>query len=113
MKDKTIIYLSTDTAKLKSLNLNIYFPETELHPRHIWNLVPSLLGKSLCTHSATIVNRIGHMIADKLINCNSVEVYLIEYDDIKEEWYTTKSTFDEEGYLLNWSLEFFEGQLFN
>lgn len=53
------------------------------------------------------------MIADKLINYNTVEVYLIEYDDIEEKWYTTKSTFDADGYLLNWPLGFFEGQLFD
>ena len=111
--NKTLIYLCTDTNKLESLDLDIYFPETKLHPRYVWNLVPSLLGKSLCTHSAILVNRIGHMIADKLIDCSSVEVYLIEYDDIKEEWYTTKFTFDEDGYLLNWPLGFFEGQLFD
>lgn len=111
--NKTLIYLCTDTNQLESLSLDVYFPETKLHPIHIWNLVPSLLGKSLCTHSEALVNRIGHMIADKLINYNTVEVYLIEYDDIEEKWYTTKSTFDEDGYLLNWPLGFFEGQLFD
>lgn len=40
--NKTIIYLSKDTNQLKSLDLDIYFPETELHLVHIPQLVPFL-----------------------------------------------------------------------
>lgn len=106
--NKTLIYLCTDTNQLKSLTLDTYFPETELHPVHIPQLVPSLIGKSFCTHNGDIINYISHLIADKVIEPNSVEIHLITYDNIKGKWITQLSAFDSEGYLENWPLGYFE-----
>lgn len=106
---KTIIYLSTNTGMLESLDLDFYFPETKLHPREAVKLVPSLLGKSFCTHSEAILNQIGHLIEAKEVDCLSVEVRVISWVDYPaEEWQTLVSTFNERGYLIHWQFDFFE-----
>lgn len=104
--NKTTIYLSEYTNILKQLTLDVYFPETELHPRQVAKLVPSLLGKSFCTHSETIINKLGHLIAEGKIDYTSIEIKILSY--FKLDTYDVKEVrFDAEGYLLNWSLGFF------
>lgn len=106
--NKTTIYLSKDTPQLKSLDLDIYFPETELHPVYIPQLVPSLLGKSFCTHSEHIINYIGHLIAEGVINNADVVIHLIS-QDYEGEWNTKEVMYDSDGYLTDsWELGFFE-----
>nr|WFD61378.1 MAG: hypothetical protein [uncultured cyanophage] len=106
--NKTKIYLSRDTAVLKELKLDAYFPETELHPSEAAKLVPSLLGKSFCTHSEAIVSKIGHMIAEREIaDHTEIEVYIIS-----EDRSIHRSSYDKDGYLVNWYLGYFEWQWF-
>lgn len=105
--NKTTIYLSEDTAILKRLALDVYFPETELHPREIIKLVPSLLGKSFCTHSEIIINYLGFMIDQDKVDCNSIEINILSYWKL-DEWVIKKSTYNKGGYLVNWSLGFFD-----
>lgn len=100
---KTIIYLSEYSEQLKTLNLDIYFPEAGLHPREVVKLIPELIGKSFCTHSEVIVNQFGHLIADKVINPVDVEIRLIS--DNRE---ITSYNYDEAGYLIDWVIGFFE-----
>jgi len=100
--NKTIVYLSQDTDKLKALELDVYFPESELHPREAVKLIPDLIGKSFCTHSQAIVNEFGHLIA------NGVESMDIEIRLIAEDGKIAKYKYDHNGYLMNWELGFFE-----
>ena len=104
---KTTIYLSEDTAILKKLALDVYFPETELHTREIVKLVPALIGKSFCTHSEVIINYIGQMIDDGNVAHDSIEINIIEPWKT-DEWQVRKVTYDEQGYLVNWQLGFFD-----
>lgn len=99
---KTIIYLSECSDQLKKLKLDRYFPETELHPKEVVKIIPELIGKSFCTHSQVIVNQIGHLIADRLINFDDVEVYIVLHDGTEVRY-----EFDKEGYLINWDVGFF------
>ena len=104
---KTTIYLSEDTAILKKLALDVYFPETELHPREVIKLVPSLLGKSFCTHSETIINYLGYMIDNGKVAHDSIEINILSYWKL-DEWEIKKVKYDKQGYLVNWQLGFFD-----
>lgn len=60
------------------------------------------------THSQSLVNRFGHLVANGEINRNDIQVLLFNQD---ESGYITKiivSEFDEDGTLTNWPFGFFE-----
>ena len=104
---KTTIYLSEDTAILKRLALDVYFPETELHPREVIKLVPSLLGKSFCTHSETIINYLGYLINNNKVAYDSIEINILSYWKLNE-WEVREIKYDKQGYLVNWNLDLFD-----
>lgn len=110
--NKTTIYLSEDTTILKRLALDIYFPETELHPREVIKLVPSLLGKSFCTHSETIINYLGYMIDNGKVAHDSIEINILSYWKL-DEWEVEKVKYDKQGYLVFKSLGFFDIKVVN
>lgn len=60
------------------------------------------------SHSDAIINYLGHMIDDSKVAYDSIEINLIEKNWQTDEWEIKKSTFDKEGYLVNWSLGFFD-----
>lgn len=101
--NKTIIYLSEDTAQLEALDLDVYFPEAKLHPREAVKQVPDLTGKSFCTHSEAIINKFGYLIAEKILDCDNVEIRHI----CKINGAITSYSFDKEGYLIDWTIGFF------
>ena len=100
---KTIIYLSEDSEQLTSLQLYAYFPEATLHPRKAVKLIPEMIGKSFCTHSEAIVNQFGHLIANGTVKSEDVEIRLIS-----ENGSVTNYSYDNEGYLIDWVLGFFD-----
>jgi predicted ATPase len=105
---KTIIWLSENSLVLKSLNLDFYFPEANYHPKEIIKIIPCLLGKSFCTHSEVIINYLGFMIDQGKVDPTTIELNIIEKDWQTDEWVTKKSTYNKEGYLVNWQLGFFD-----
>jgi predicted ATPase len=101
---KTIIYLSEDSDQLTSLQLYAYFPEATLHPRKAVKLIPELIGKSFCTHSEAIVNQFGYLIANGTVKSEDVEIRLVS----EEDGTVTICSYDDEGYLIDWPLGFFD-----
>ena len=60
------------------------------------------------THSETIINYLGRAVERKRINPQDVSVVLFERDKRSLFSQVKKSGFDEEGYLINWPIGFFE-----
>lgn len=95
-------------------------PELHLHPRlqaklldAFWLAVQEGQTKGLNlrilleTHSPTIVNRLGHQIANGKIKPEDVNVVLFEKAGAHEPTKVRVSEFDGEGFLQNWPLGFF------
>lgn len=95
--NQTTIYLSEDTSRLEALSLDVYFPETKLHPKEIIKKVPELIGKTFCTHSEVILNYLGYMISIGLVSHLDIKVIILYPDEILTMEY------DSEGYLVNWN----------
>jgi predicted ATPase len=57
------------------------------------------------THSETIVNYIGYLIATGKLSHDSVNVYIFEKKNGKSV--IRKSKYDEDGALINWPMGFF------
>ena len=60
------------------------------------------------THSEAIINRIGHLISNKVINEKDVNVVLFEKDEFADCTNVKIATYDDEGYLENWPYGFFQ-----
>ena len=113
------------TRKERHLNIPITFvieqPELHLHPK-----LQALLANSFIkaiktareshidlrliieTHSETLVNRFGHLIADKEADEQDINIVLFEKDS-KENIVKIKNTsYDEDGFLIDWPMGFFE-----
>lgn len=60
------------------------------------------------THSETIINRIGTLIDKGKFNHNDVEITIFDKQFGEDKTCVRKSTFDEEGYLKDWPIGFFE-----
>lgn len=95
-------------------------PELHLHPRLQAKLLDAFwlavqegqerelnISLLLETHSPTIVNRLGHQIANGRIKSEDVNVVLFEKAGVHEPTKVRVSTFDGEGFLQNWPLGFF------
>lgn len=96
-------------------------PELHLHPAMQAKLAEafiaclSLASKNgyclqllLETHSETIINYLGRAVERKRINPQDVSVVLFERDKHSLFSQVKKSGFDEDGYLINWPIGFFE-----
>ncbi|OQX99378.1 MAG: hypothetical protein B6I24_02665 [Bacteroidetes bacterium 4572_128] len=59
------------------------------------------------THSQTIVNRIGHRIANKNLSEKDVSVVLFEFNENKEYSSVRLSNYNKQGFLEKWPFGFF------
>lgn len=118
--------LST-TRKLNAMSYNriplviaIEQPELHLHPSLQAKLVEALIASIeladknnnqlqliLETHSETIVNYFGKMIAKGQIDNNDVSVLLFERDTNTRKTEVRTSNYDSNGYLNDWPIGFF------
>ncbi len=105
----------------RSIIFAIEQPELHLHPKLQALLADSFIktinsanenGMSLKlileTHSETLVNRFGNLIAAKKIDKNDVNIVFFEKDEIKNSVVTRKAEYDDDGFLNNWPIGFFE-----
>ena len=60
------------------------------------------------THSPALINRLGSLIADKIVDCKSIQVILFEQENSQSPSKVRVAEFDDEGILQNWPLGFFE-----
>ena len=60
------------------------------------------------THSETLVNRFGHLIADQKVDEQDINIVLFEKDFEKNTVNIRNTSYDEEGYLIDWPMGFFE-----
>jgi len=62
------------------------------------------------THSNHIINRIGQLISKGELSSNSVQILVFEKNS-NSETNIRRAGFDNEGYLVNWPLGFFEPEM--
>jgi len=60
------------------------------------------------THSETIINRLGHRIANGDAKRQDINVVIFEKEDANAPAQVTTAEYDEEGFLTNWPFGFFE-----
>lgn len=91
-------------------------PELHLHPALQAKLIDIIVKVAkqgnikfiIETHSETIVNRIGTSIEKREISNEDIGVLLFEKGFEEDDTIVRKGGFDEEGYLNNWPIGFFE-----
>lgn len=91
-------------------------PELHLHPALQAKLIDIIVKVAhqgdikfiIETHSETVVNRVGNAISKKEINNQDVGVVIFEKEFGEDNTTVKKGGFDEEGYLENWPVGFFE-----
>jgi predicted ATPase len=106
-------------------------PELHLHPEYQARLAdvfaasigrmskvtgrPALGGVRILaeTHSPALVNRLGALVAEKVISSEDVQVILMEQESSSQPSTVRHATFDEEGILRNWPIGFFEPSTVN
>lgn len=100
-------------------------PELHLHPRFI-NMFANMLGSVISdvknigsklyiiieTHSETLIDRIGELIAEEELNSDDINVLLFnapsEFGETKENIkYIERAEFTKDGFLTNWPFGFF------
>ncbi len=99
-------------------------PELHLHPRLQGTLTDALvksikaakdknidLRLMIETHSEVLVNRLGQLVSEGKISPDEINIVLFEPFDKLGEVTIRNSQFNSDGYLLNWSLGFFEMEL--
>jgi hypothetical protein len=60
------------------------------------------------THSPALINRLGALIAGKIVDRKAIQILLFEQEDSQSPSQVRKAEFDDEGILRNWPLGFFE-----
>lgn len=94
-------------------------PELHLHPRMQATLADVFaatvttsrrenLTLIIETHSETIVNRLGHLIAADKLNADDVNIVLFEKEPSSLVTKVRTTSFDKEGYLIDWPYGFFQ-----
>lgn len=108
--------------------LAIEQPELHLHPAHQALLADALVGEAMTqeqhaaqgagnlrthylveTHSETLVNRLGELIAEKRLSPDDVQVVIFEADNGATRTTTVRTVqFDAAGSLIDWPFGFFQ-----
>jgi hypothetical protein len=91
-------------------------PELHLHPEYqakVADLLKSTIdGGNVCliveTHSPTIVNRLGLLVASGELTRDQVQILRFDKDDSSDETFVALSEFDDNGVLANWPYGFFD-----
>jgi len=92
-------------------------PELHLHPAlqaklaDVFAAVPrsnSTVQLLIETHSNHLINRFGQLISEGALNSSDIQILIIDKDEKGDRSTITESGYDEEGYLLNWPVGFFE-----
>lgn len=107
--------------------LAIEQPELHLHPAHQALLADAFVGIIQATtsphndsrvhyivetHSETLINRLGELVAEKKIEHDDVQIILFERDMNDDRVTNTKTVnFDAEGALVDWPFGFFQPNL--
>ena len=100
-------------------------PELHLHPR-LQGLFAAMLVKVIDkarandrdirfvieTHSETIINKLGELVAERECKENDVNIYIFNAKHEGMNCYVEKSTFNSDGQLLNWPYGFFSDYVF-
>lgn len=60
------------------------------------------------THSPSLINRLGTLVADRVIDRKDIQVVMFEQEDSQSPSMVRIAEFDDEGILQNWPLGFFE-----
>ncbi|MBK7918404.1 MAG: AAA family ATPase [Chloroflexi bacterium] len=108
---------------LRPITSAIEQPELHLHPRLQAKVADAFVStiqtaKDLNldlrliieTHSETIVNRFGHSIAQGDLSHKDISVVLFEKSDSMKQTKVRTSYYDNEGFLIDWPLGFFDPQ---
>lgn len=90
-------------------------PELHLHPKLQSKLISAICSLSnryfrfiIETHSETIINKIGDLIYNKKIGNKDVNIQIFSKKNEKMETIVESSSYDEEGFLENWPIGFFD-----
>ena len=107
----------------KSKILAIEQPELHLHPKLQAQLTHAFLAAIklakereitlkliIETHSQTIVNTLGHQIAENNFSAEDASIVLFENNQSKHCCTVNLANYNKEGYLENWPIGFFEPQ---
>ena len=115
---------TSQSINQKIVTYAIEQPELHLHPRLQGTLTDAFvtainaarnndidLRLVIETHSEVLVNRLGHLVAEKKISPDDINIVLFEPSEKSGEIQVRTSQFDADGYLENWPLGFFEMEL--
>ncbi len=91
-------------------------PELHLHPALQAKLIDIIVKVAtekninfiIETHSETMINRIGALIDNKKIESDDVGIIIFNKNFGDDESQISKSSFDQDGYLKDWPIGFFE-----
>ena len=110
--------------RTKSKVLAIEQPELHLHPKLQAQLTHAFLAAIklakereitlkliIETHSQTIVNTLGHQIADNKFSSEDASIVLFENNKSGNCCSVNLAEYNKEGYLENWPIGFFEPQI--
>lgn len=98
------------------ITIAIEQPELHLHPALQAKLMDIIARTAMEkdvrfiieTHSETIINRIGSLIDKGIVNNHDIEITIFDKKFGDDRTQVLKSTFDNEGYLKDWPIGFFE-----
>ena len=109
---------SKKTLRYKNRTIVIEQPELHLHPAFqakLMDVFVSIIKESESygivlkiifeTHSETMINRIGALIESKEIS--EKEVNILVFDKMDNETKITSTSYDSEGLLIDWPVNFF------
>lgn len=93
-------------------------PELHLHPAlqaKLIDVIVKVMQQSkqsikfiIETHSETMINRFGNLIYKNKLNKEDINVYVFDKELGDEDTTIRESKYDEDGYLENWPIGFFE-----